>query len=78
MALPEIIENTCFLLVEWKQKGGMEERGGGQRWIDYVRGLSEQCVLRCDQTRMEYRLETSVVTRIGENTTPINNKKKRE
>ena len=38
-------------------------RGGGQRWIDSVHGLSEQCVLRCDQTRsMEYRLETSGVT----------------
>ena len=27
---------------------------------------------------MEYRLETSVVTRIGANTTPTNQKKKRE
>ena len=53
----------------------MEEKRGWQRWIDYVRGLSAQCALRCDQTRsIEYRLETSVVTRIGANTTPIKKK----
>ena len=29
VALPEIIENTGFVFVGWKQEGGMEERREG-------------------------------------------------
>ena len=41
-----------------------------------VRGLSTQSFLPSDQTRITAcRLQASVVTRIGANTTPINKKK---
>ena len=51
--------------------------GGGQRWMDYVRGSSTQCVLPADYTRITAcRLQASVVTRKSANTTPINKKKK--
>ena len=65
VALPETIEITSFSF------GGVEagRRDGGtsgarQCWIDPVGGLSEERVLRCDQTRsVEYRLEIRVGTR---------------
>ena len=58
------------------RRAGWSKGERGHRWIDHVRGLSGQSAMRSVQTRsMENRLETSVVTRIGANTTPINNKK---
>ena len=73
MALPETLEKNIVFAGRVEAGSGMEERERRrQRWIDCVRNLSEQCVLRCDETRsMEYRLETSVA-RIGANTTPTN------
>ena len=54
----------------WRRRGG-----GVRRWIDHVRGLSEQCFLPSDPTRCsEYRLETTSVIIIFANTTPINKK----
>ena len=49
-ALPEITETHVFLWWCGGRRAGWR-RGGRQRWNDYVRGFSEQCVLRCDQTR---------------------------
>ena len=70
---------NVFFWLRGGKSAGWKRSGAMQRWIDNVRSLSEQCVLRSDQTRiLEYRLETSLVTRIGANTTPINNKKERE
>ena len=69
--LPETIEHTLFSF------GGVDARGRWRRGEEGVRGLSEQCILRCDQTRSrEYRLETSAVTRVGANAKPTNKKKK--
>ena len=34
-----------------EERGRKGREGGWQHWIDHVRGLSEQCFLRCDRTR---------------------------
>ena len=78
VAFPEVIEKYVLLWrcgdrrARWRRR-----RGGVQRWINYVRGSSTQCVLPADQTRItSCRLQASVVTKVVANTTPIKQKKK--
>ncbi len=59
-----------------RQEGALEESGGGWRWIDSVRQSNVFCV-PARPAAWNIVWKTSVVTRIGANTTPINNKKAR-
>ena len=66
----------CCAGVETGERDGGGGGGGVQRWINYVRGSSTQCVLPADQTRItSCRLQASVVTKVVANTTPIKQKK---
>ena len=73
VALPEIIEKPCFLVVSWKQ-GGRVGGEGGRDGSTVLTVRSRLVGALCFVSRADR--QCGVVTRIGANTTPINNNKK--